>query len=296
MKRKAENVVREIIAKTLLASVQQPDTWFGLKYNMNLYRGCQHGCIYCDTRSECYGIDDLSDVAVKSNALELLQDELPRKRIKGTIGFGSMNDCYQPLEAGLQMTQRALEIIARFGFPVHILTKSDLVVRDLDLLQRVSQVYAAVSFTVTTADDELAQKVEPGAPLPSRRYAAMAQCAAAGIHSGAMMMPILPFIEDTEENVRTMVRRTAESGGTYIVAAFGMTMRDRQREYYYTQLDRLFPGLRLKYEQRFGERYSCPANGAKRLQAAFGEACAQYGIARSMPVYVPQAAVQPRLL
>jgi DNA repair photolyase len=288
--------MQEILAKTLLSSVKQPDAWFGLKYNMNLYRGCQHGCIYCDTRSECYGIDDLSDVAVKTNALELLQDELRRKRIKGTIGFGAMNDCYQPLEADLQMTRRALEIIARFGFPVHILTKSDLVLRDLDLLQRIKPVYAAVSFTVTAAADELARKLEPGAPLPSRRYAAMMQLAAAGILSGVMMMPILPWLEDTEENVQTIVRRTAESGGSYIVAAFGMTLRDRQREYYYAQLDRLFPGLRRQYEQRFGERYSCPANRAKGLEVAFGEACARWGIATRMPVYAPQAAVQPKLL
>lgn len=288
--------MREIIAKTLLSSVKQPDTWFGLKYNMNLYRGCQHGCIYCDTRSECYGIDDLSDVAVKANALELLQDELPRKRIKGTIGFGSMNDCYQPLEAHLQMTRRALEITARYGFPVHILTKSDLVLRDLDLLQRINPVYAAVSFTITTADDELAQKVEPGAPPPSQRYAAMAQFAAAGMRTGAMMMPILPFIEDSEENVLAMVQHTAAAGGSYIVAAFGMTLRDHQREYYYAQLDRLFPGLRQRYERRFDERYSCAANGAKRLQAVFDEACARYGINTRMPVYAPQAALQPKLL
>ena len=288
--------MREIIAKTLLSSVKQPETWFGLRYNMNLYRGCQHGCIYCDTRSECYGIDDLTDVAVKANALELLQDELPRKRIKGTIGFGSMNDCYQPLEATVQMTRRALEIIARHGFPVHILTKSDLVRRDLDLLQQINPVYAAVSFTVTTADDELAQKVEPGAPLPSRRYVAMAEFAAAGIRSGVVMMPILPFVEDTEENVQAIVQRTAEAGGSYVVAAFGMTLRDRQREYYYAQLDRLFPGMRQQYERRFGERYFCPADGAKRLEAVFREVCARYGIATRMPVYAAQAVVQPKLL
>jgi DNA repair photolyase len=287
--------MREIVAKTLLSSVKQPDTWFGLKYSMNLYRGCQHGCIYCDTRSECYRIDDLSDVAVKANALELLQDELPRKRIRGTIGFGAMNDCYQPLEADLQMTRRALEIIARFRFPVHILTKSDLVLRDLDLLQQINAVYAAVSFTVTTADDELASSVEPGAPLPSRRYAAMAQLAAVGIRSGVMMMPILPWLEDSEENVQTIVQRTAESGGSYIVAAFGMTLRDRQRDYYYAQLDQRFPDLRQKYEQRFGQRYYCPAEGAKRLEAAFHAACARHGIATRMPVYAPQAVVQAKL-
>jgi len=288
-------MAREIEAKTLLAAVKQPETWFGLRYNMNLYRGCQHGCIYCDTRSECYGIDDLSDVAVKANALELLEKELARKRVRGTIGFGSMNDPYQPLEADLCLTRRALEIILRFHFPVHILTKSDLVLRDLDLLQAINSVYAAVSLTVTTADDELALKLEPGAPSPSRRYAAMARLAAAGIRSGALLMPVLPFIEDTAENIEAVVRRTHESGGTYIIAAFGMTLRDRQRDHYYAQLDRLFPGLRGKYERRFGQRYSCAASNAKVLEAVFHEACARYGIATCMPVYGPQAAVQGRL-
>ena len=108
-------MVRSIIAKTLLGSVRQPEPWFGLKYNMNLYRGCQHGCTYCDTRSECYGIDNLEDVAVKTNALGLLDAELARKRVKGVIGFGSMNDCYQPIEAHLRMTRQALEIICRRG-------------------------------------------------------------------------------------------------------------------------------------------------------------------------------------
>jgi DNA repair photolyase len=157
----------------MLSHVKQPDTWFGLKYNMNLYRGCQHQCIYCDSRSECYQIENFSDILYKENAIELLENELARKRVKGTIGTGSMNDPYMPVEKKLKLTRRALELIARFRFPVHIITKSDLVLRDLDLLQRINEVYTAVSFTITTADDQLAKKLEPGASPPSARFRAM---------------------------------------------------------------------------------------------------------------------------
>jgi len=158
-------VIREIEAKTLLAHIRHPDPWFGIKYNMNLYRGCEHQCIYCDSRSECYQIEDFRDILVKVNALELLERELPRKRVKGMVGTGSMNDPYTPAEARLNMTGRALQIIARHGFPVHIVTKSDMVVRDLETLCAINErTRAVVSFTVTTADDALSRIVEPGAP------------------------------------------------------------------------------------------------------------------------------------
>jgi len=162
-------MVTEISTKTILNHVKQPDTCFGLKYNMNLYRGCQHQPIYCDSRSECYRLGDL-DIQIKVNALELLEDALPRKRVRGTIGFGSMNDLYMPVEKKYRHTWGALEIIKEQHFPVHILTKFDLVLRDLDALSEISQVFAAVSFNITTADDDLACKVELGAPLPSEIY------------------------------------------------------------------------------------------------------------------------------
>jgi DNA repair photolyase len=163
-------MIREIQAKTLLARVKGRDDWFGLYYNMNLYRGCQHQCIYCDSRSECYQIEDFNhDVLVKANAIDLLRRELPGKRVIGTIGTGSMNDPYMPLEADVRLTRRALEIIAGSGFPVHIITKSDLVLRDVDLLEEIShKAYAAVTFTITTADDALSKRIEPGAPVSSR--------------------------------------------------------------------------------------------------------------------------------
>ena len=289
-------MVKEITAKVLLSRVKQPDPWFGLSYSMNLYRGCQHQCIYCDSRSQCYRIEDFSDVLVKANAIELLRRELARKRKKGTIGTGSMHDPYMPLEEELGLTGRALEVIARYRFPVHVTTKSDLVLRDLHTLSRISDVYAAVSFTITTADDELGRKLEPGAPPVSARFNAMKVLAEHGVLTGVTMMPILPFIEDSDENVRAIVTRAHESGAAYIIPSFGMTLRDRQRSYYYDKLDQFFPGLRRKYEEKFGEQYHCPVDGAEKLQSIFTNLCGRLGIATRIPVYSPEAATQLSLL
>ena len=285
--------VREIKAKTLLSHTKQPDTYFGLKYNMNLYRGCQHRCIYCDSRSECYQIEDFDgEVLVKANAIELLREELASKRVKGVIGLGSMNDPYMPLEAEINLAGRALEVIAAFGFPVHIITKSDLILKDLATLRRIAQVYASISFTVTTADDKLAAKVEPLAPRPSARFAAMRVLADNGIQTGVTMMPILPFIEDNEDNITAIVEQAAAAGARYLLPWMGMSMRDRQRAYYYAQLDRHFPGLRQTYERVYGERYSCEVPHAKKLYALCQALCEQHGIATQLPLYMPQTAQQ----
>ena len=283
-------MIKEIQAKTLLARVKGPDDCFGLYYNMNLYRGCQHQCIYCDSRSECYQIEDFNhDVLVKANAIALLRRELAGKRVVGTIGTGSMNDPYMPLEADTRLTRQALEVIAGFNFPVHIITKSDLVLRDIDLLEAISRsTYAAVTLTVTTADDQLSKRLEPGAPVSSRRVAALHSLNQRGLLAGIALMPVLPFIEDTEENIRAIVRMGHDAGARYILPAFGMTLRDRQRAYFYDKLDRLFPGLHPRYEKAFGERYSAPARNPRRLGQVFAELCKQLGIATKMPVFAPR--------
>lgn len=278
-------MIKEILAKTILNNVKQPDTWFGLRYNLNLYRGCQHQCIYCDSRSDCYHIEDFADILIKTNAIEVLKDELPRKRKKGTIGFGSMNDPYMPIEKERELTRKALEVINKNHFPVHILTKSTLVLRDIDILKKMAEHYAAVSFTITTAYDGLCKKLEPGAPVASERFAAMKELSENGIYTGILMMPILPFIEDTKENVEAIVSRAAESGASYIIPWFGMSMRSGQREYFYAKLDKLFPRLRAKYEIRFGEQYQCSVPHAKELSHYFDEISKKYGITKKMNVY-----------
>ncbi len=281
------SMVSEITSKTILNHVKQPEPWFGLKYNMNLYRGCQHQCIYCDSRSECYRLGDLADIRVKVNALELLEDTLPRKRVRGTIGFGSMNDPYMPIEMKYRLTCGALEIIQDHQFPVHILTKSDLVLRDLDLLKEISRVYAAVSFTITTADDDLADKVEPGAPRPSARYRAMRQLADAGILTGVTMMPILPFLEDDPKNIHQIIKLAKDNGASYIIPAFGMTLRPGSREYYYQKLDLLFPGVKDKYIQTFGDNYQCNVPNWRQLNDIFLREIDIAGIKSAIPVFEP---------
>ncbi len=287
-------MIKEIQAKTLLARVKGPDDWFGMYYNFNLYRGCQHQCIYCDSRSECYQIENFNqDVLVKVNAVELLRKELASKRVVGTIGTGSMNDPYMPLEKDIRLTRRALEVIAEFCFPVHVITKSDLILRDFDLLEQISRTtYAAVTFTVTTADDALSKELEPGAPVSSRRLDAMKTLSRNGILTGITLMPVLPFIEDNEENISRIVTLAHENGASYIMPAFGMTLRDRQRAYYYAKLDHHFPGLRARYEKAFGERYSAPAQNQARLEQTFIKLCRQYGIKTKIPIFTPQKRIR----
>ena len=289
-------MIKEIRAKVLLSHIKPSDDWFGLRYNMNLYRGCEHQCIYCDSRSACYQIENFSDVLVKVNAIELLRKELASKRVKGTIGTGSMHDPYTPAEMKYGLTGQALEVIAQFRFPVSIFTKSDLILKDLDTLCVINRVHASVSFSVTTTDDDLAKKLEPGAPLVSDRLRAMRILSARGIHTGVAMMPILPFIEDSEENIRQIVERARENGATFVVAWFGMSLRDRQRAYYYDKLDQLFPELRRKYERKFGEQYQCAANNAGRLAEVFKSLCNRYGVATRGPSYTPETASQLSLL
>jgi len=289
-------MIKEIQAKTLLNRVPQPDNWFGLRYNMNIYRGCQHQCIYCDSRSECYQIEDFSDVLVKVNAVELLRKELSSKRIKGTIGTGSMNDPYMPVEKQYNLTKRSLEIIRQFRFPIHILTKSDLVLRDLQTLQEINKVYAAVSFSITTVDDALGKQLEPGAPLVSERYRAMEVLAGHGILTGVVMMPVLPFLEDNVENIAALVSKAYHSGAAYIIPSFGVSLRSGSRDYYYEKLDKHFPGVRESYKKRFGYMYHCPVNNVDQLREVFTEFCNEYSLATAIPQYAPETAKQLRLL
>lgn len=279
--------MESVEAKSILSRLKDPDPWFGISYNMNLYRGCQHGCIYCDTRSECYGIGDISRIKIKSNALQLLSGELRSKRNKGTIGTGSMNDPYMPLEKETRLTRGALEVISSHRFPVHVITKGELAARDSDILQDISRTYAAVSFSVTTADDKLACKLEPGASSPSSRFAAMEKLASDGIYTGITMMPMLPFITDTAQNMEDIIRRAADAGARYIIPMFGMTLRTGNREYYYDMLDRHFPYTKERYVHTFGERYVCDSPEKRRLEENFHKLTRELGLSVSMKFYSP---------
>lgn len=257
--------------------------WFGADYNMNIYRGCSHGCIYCDSRSECYGNTEFDTVKAKQDALALIRQDLMAKRQKGVVATGAMSDPYNPREAQLGLTRAALVLLARYGFGVSIDTKSDLVLRDIDRLQEIgAHAPVLVKITITTPEETLAGIIEPHAPPSSRRFAALGQLSAAGLFCGALLMPTLPFITDEPAQVMELVRRVAEQGGNFVYPSFGVTLRDIQREHYYTQLDSHFPGLRRRYQQQYGSQYACGSPRAKELWAAFQEACRAHGILYKM--------------
>ncbi len=280
-------MVRYIEAKSILSKLKGHDPFFGIAYNMNLYRGCQHACIYCDTRSECYGINDISVISVKRNALELLAKELPAKRTKATIGIGSMNDPYMLVEKEMQLTRKALQMVASNRFPVHIITKSDLVARDTDVLQDIAKIYAAVSFTITTADDHLSRKIEPHAPSSSARFKAMEYLAGKGIYTGVTLMPVLPFINDTKENIELLLKQAKDAGASYVIPMFGVTLRKGSRDYFYRALDEGFPGMKEKYQAHFGERYECTSPNYRILDETFRELAAKLEISVGMKFYKP---------
>lgn len=248
---------------------------------MNLYRGCQHGCIYCDSRSRCYRMDHrFEDVAVKENAIELLNAALRRKRRACMIGTGTMSDPYTPIEAELQLTRRALEVIERHGCGVSILTKSDLILRDMDLLQRINRrSKAVVQMSLTSMDDGLSRLIEPGVCPTSRRIQVLREFQRAGIPTVVWLSPVLPWLNDTRENIQGIVESCAEVGVKGIIQfGMGLTLRDGSREYYYTQLDRRFPGLKERTIRTYGSAYELRSPHHRELEELFHRLCRRYGI------------------
>ncbi len=275
--------VQTIPAKHLVYNMKKGPGWFGADYNMNIYRGCSHGCIYCDSRSACYQNPDFGTIKVKENALELIRDDLRRKVKKGVVATGAMSDPYNPLEKELLLTRNALELINAFRFGVAIDTKSALVERDLDILRDIKRHSPViVKITITTYDDALCKKLEPNVSASSERFSALKALSEGGVFCGVLMMPILPFINDTEENVLGIVERAKDAGARFVYPAFGMTLRHGNREYYYEKLDALFPGLNHKYAKAYGERYACTSRKAKALWGAFSERCRELGLIYDM--------------
>ena len=266
--------------------------WFGTDHTVNLYRGCCHGCLYCDSRSDCYRNPDFDRVTAKADALRILRDELARKVRPAFIGMGAMSDPYNPFEEELLLTRHALELIDAYDCGVSVDTKSDLIVRDVDLYQSI-QAHSPVicKITVTTVDEELAAKVEPRAPSPARRLEAIRKLAEAGLFCGVLLMPVLPFLEDRPEQVLSVVDRSADAGAKFIYSGFGVTMRQGQREYFLRELDRAFPGEHLsrRYLARYGDRYRCPSPRARELWEVFTARCRERGLLYQMPHIVSAA-------
>lgn len=277
-------MIEYIPAKTIVTKTKSSE-WFGTDYNMNIYKGCCHGCIYCDSRSECYHIDDFDKVRAKDNALHIIRDDLRRKVKKGVVGTGSMSDPYNPYEKELCLTRHALELINAFGFGAAIATKSPLITRDIDVLKDIKEHSPVLcKMTITTADDVLAKKIEPGVPVSSKRFESLGILRENNIFAGILLMPVLPFIEDNEANILAIVHKAAESGVNFIYPAFGMTLRQNQRDYYYTKLNELFEAENYvgRYRKQYGEYYECRAPKAAQLYRRFAKECEQYGILYKM--------------
>lgn len=271
-----------IKAKTIMQKASHGEKWFGIDYNMNLYKGCSHKCIYCDSRSSCYNIDDFDRVRAKANEIEILNQELKTKRKKGVIGIGAMSDTYNPLEKQYKITRKALELISYYSFGISIETKSNLITRDIDLLKKINSTADVIlKLTITTADDSLSKIIEPSVCTSSERLQAMKQLADSGLFVGTLLTPIIPFITDSEKNIRNVIKLSAENGAKFVFSMGGVTLRENQREYFYNELDKSFPGLKEKYIKTFGNNYFCYSLN-KNLYTAFKEECKKYGLLYKM--------------
>ncbi|MCI8801553.1 MAG: radical SAM protein [Lachnospiraceae bacterium] len=248
---------------------------------MNLYRGCTHGCIYCDSRSKCYQFThDFEDIEVKQNAPELLEKALRSKRKKCMIGTGAMCDPYMHCEEQLQLTRRCLEIIDRYGFGVAIQTKSDRILRDLPLLKSINEkARCVVHMTLTTYDEELCRILEPNVCTTRERVKALQIFHENGIPTVVWLSPILPFINDTRENVEGILNYCIQTGVSGIICfGMGMTLREGDREYFYAALDRHFPGMKERYHKRYGYAYEVPSDRSRELMQLFYRKCRENNI------------------
>ena len=250
-------------------------------YGMNIYRGCSHGCIYCDSRSKCYQFTHpFEDIEVKQNAPELLEKALKSKRKKCMIGTGSMSDPYMHCEEELRLTRRCLEIINKYGFGVAIQTKSDRILRDIDLLDEINRSSkCVVQITLTTYDDDLCSILEPNVCNTKRRIEVLEKMRERGIPTIVWLTPILPFINDTEENITSIMNECVRTGVKGIIDfGMGLTLREGDREYYYAALDKHFPGLKQRYIHTYRNSYELPSPDAKELTAIYKRICKENGM------------------
>ena len=251
-------------------------TGSGGHYGMNVYRGCSHGCIYCDSRSECYKFTHpFEDIEVKQNAPELLEQALKSKKRKCMIGTGSMSDPYMHCEEKLGLTRNCLEIILKYGFGAAVQTKSDRILRDIDLLDEINRAAkCVVQMTLTTYDDDLCRIVEPNVCSTKRRIEVLERMQERGIPTIVWMTPILPFINDTVENITSILRECVRVGIKGVIDfGMGLTLREGDREYYYAALDRHFPGMKERYIRQYGNAYTLPSPKAVELKTVFCRIC-----------------------
>ena len=253
----------------------------GGHYGMNIYRGCSHGCIYCDSRSKCYNFTHpFEDIEVKQNAPELLEAALRSKRKKCMIGTGAMSDPYMHCEEELRLTRKCLEIILRYGFGIAIQTKSDRIMQDVELLMQINEsAKCVVQMTLTTYDDDLCRIIEPNVCNTKRRIEVLGEMNKRGIPTIVWLSPVLPFINDTEENIKSILDECIRVGVKGIICfGMGLTLREGDREYYYAALDEHFPGLKDKYIRRYGNAYELASPNTDKLTRLLTDTCKKFDI------------------
>ena len=277
---------------------------FTSDYGINLYRGCTHGCIYCDSRSEIYGMNhEFEDIQVKENAVELLKKELV-KRKPSMIGTGAMTDPYIPLEKRLGFVRKTLELVYRYGFGWSCITKSDLVLRDIDMLEKINEkTKAVVQVTITTADDELCKLIEPNVCPTSRRVEVLEKLKEHNIPTVVWFCPILPYINDTEENVNRIMDFCIDANVKGVLnMGMGLSLRKGNREYFYLKLDEKFPGIKETYIEEFGDSYFIHSSDNRKLRGILRKRCDEHGIMHNQDEifsYIhefPEKTVQSKLL
>jgi DNA repair photolyase len=271
-------------AKSMINKLRHVDDWFWASYTLNPYRGCAHGCVYCDARANQYGLSDSFDekVFIKENAVEVLERQL-RRLEPGVVSMGGVCDSYQPIEKERGVTRGVVEVLCQHQFPVEVLTKSDLVLRDLELYQEAGRrAWSCVFFTITTFDEQIAGRFEPGASSPQRRLEAMRAVSRAGLATGVSMMPLLPGLCDDDEHIEEVVRRVKDAGGQFVLGA-GLTLKEGvQRDRYMGFLEQHYPQTLPLYQQLYGTGYETRGEYAPVLLRRVREICSRHGIADRM--------------
>lgn len=256
---------------------EQGSLWFGIDYHMNLYRGCSYGCIYCDSRSDAYHIKNFDEIKSKENALQILEEELASKTQKGVVSFGTLSDPYNELEREYEITRGALKLILKYGFGVSIDTKSDLILRDIDLLKEIDKKNnVIIKISITTYNDELARILEPNVISSSKRFEVLKELRKNGIYAGVLMTPVLPFITDNISNIKEMVHLASKNNAKFIYTKMGMTLRSNVHEYYYERIEKMYKGLSNDYKSVYGNNVVCNPLRYPDLLSVFVEECNQY--------------------
>jgi len=270
-------MIEYIQAKTIMSKSKSGYAWFGIDYTINLYRGCNFGCIYCDSRSDVYHNENFDKVKVKQDALTLLEKELKSKRHKGIISLGAMSDCYNDLEKDLHLTRDALKLINDYGFGVCLSTKSDLVLRDIDILNELSKNKGAIILvTITDYKQERASFLEPRASSVEERFNIIKTLNDNGIYCGILMMPLIPRVNDSVDNITNIVKLGKQAGAKCIVPSYGVTLRKGQQEYFASKLKEVYPNLYNEYY--YANTYYKGSPNEKNLKVVFEGLCQRLDI------------------